>query len=625
MRILPSLLLLTCLFGSYLTGFSENIIFPPEAGVINVQEKYGAKGDGITDDTAAIQKLVEENKGTNHTLYFPNGTYLISDSVGIFNGQAHSRDRFLNFQGQSEAGVVLKLKDNCEGFGDVKIPKIMFSLFEGRGTGDAMHTYVRNMTVDVGQGNPGAVGLHFLANNTGAIYHVTVRSSDPAGAGYLGLDLRQHQQGPELIRYVTVIGFDRGVETQSTFSVVLEHLTLKNQREVGFAMTSGRITIRGLTSQNKVPVIIAGKDAQLGLVEGNFTGGDPAASAIVLETPKVYLRDLKQTGYGAMVETVTKEKIPGATLVEWVDGGGRGLFAKDIKSLRLPIKESPEVPWEQDFSKWQFVDYSQPDDTATLQKAIDDAAKAKKTTLFFAPGEHQYNITSPIRVHGSLNRILGMESIADVADPSGAFAGGKAVFIFDGLTSPVIVVERFFLLGGWKGPTKAVMFENKDGKTIVLQSLFHQGSTKNVSSSGEWFIDDVSPGRSGTLKVGRGEKVWARQYNPESFKENMIEVTGGQIWILGLKTEGRASHIIATDRARVELIGTVSYQSWDKQELDPPMFTIKDSAVSLSIGIYNSRYPFTTVVEETKSGQKKTLLPKDLANWHLGLYRSGTQ
>lgn len=103
----------------------------------------------------------------------------------------------------------------------------------------------------------------------------------------------------------------------------------------------------------------------------------------------------------------------------------------------------------------------------------------------------------------------------------------------------------------------------------------------------------------------------------------MIEVNGGQLWLLGLKTEGRATHLVAKGGAKVEIIGGTSYQSWDKQKLDPPMFKITDSTVSATLGVWSSRFPFSTIVEETSGGETKTLLPKELSNWHLGLYRSG--
>jgi len=89
---------------------AENIVFPADSGAVNVKEKYGAKGDGQTDDTAALTRAIEENKGQPGTLYFPNGTYLVSDMMNV-GGTPHSRDRFLVFQGQSQAGTIIRLKD----------------------------------------------------------------------------------------------------------------------------------------------------------------------------------------------------------------------------------------------------------------------------------------------------------------------------------------------------------------------------------------------------------------------------------------------------------------------------------------------------------------------------------
>lgn len=43
---------------------------------------FGAKGDGITDDTAAIQKAINAC-GEDDILYFPKGTYFVTDSLKI--------------------------------------------------------------------------------------------------------------------------------------------------------------------------------------------------------------------------------------------------------------------------------------------------------------------------------------------------------------------------------------------------------------------------------------------------------------------------------------------------------------------------------------------------------------
>lgn len=46
-------------------------------------QMYGAKGDGVTDDTEAIQNAIESGKFGK--IYFPAGTYLISDTLTLYS------------------------------------------------------------------------------------------------------------------------------------------------------------------------------------------------------------------------------------------------------------------------------------------------------------------------------------------------------------------------------------------------------------------------------------------------------------------------------------------------------------------------------------------------------------
>jgi hypothetical protein len=769
----------------------ENIVFPEDAGLVDVTKPpYGLKGDGRTDNTAALRRAFIENRGTGRTLYFPDGTYLLSDRVSISGDEpsrAHSPDRFLHIQGQSQEGAVIRLRDNSPGYDDPEKPKTFISLYEGQSTGDVMHSYVRNITVEIGAGNPGAAALRYLTNNTGAMYDVTVRSLDPERRGAIGLDLRQSQNGPGLIKRVTVDGFDHGIETANTFSLVFEHIAVTNQRKAGFMAGNSRLTIRDLRSRNGVPALVGSKHTHLTLVEAELVGDGSHEAAMVLASKKVFVRDVEVSGYAHTIRTRDGEFVDGP-LEEWYEGKAHSLFGAEPRTLRLPIEETPEIPWEQDLSKWvnvrdfgdfekvsgrppelppepdlervdggidfdwgrggpgegigedhwivqwtgelsvprdgEYTFYTRTDDGAclwvdgrrlvddwdthapteksglielearrrypirmmyfeagggavaqllwsgpgvakeiipagrlysvagaaepggltgryynkkvedksevkadtglALQRAIDKAAREGATTIYLpCAGRNDYVVRTPVRVHGSVNRIIGMERIVRIDGDSGHLGPGSVVFIFEDLDGP-IVVERFFNFlkyGGWHGLRDRYLFENRSDQTVVIRNIAHGACMLKKPHPGQtWFIEDVAT----HLRVGRGEKVWARQMNPESPERNMVEVDGGELWVLGMKTEGRATHIVARNDAKVELLGGVSYQSWKRQPLDPPMFIVSGGSVaSFTFGYYHWNLPFTTIVQETVGNETRTLSRKELANYHLPVYRAG--
>jgi hypothetical protein len=71
---------------------------PSDAGIISVKD-FGAKGDGVSDDTAAIQAAVTHAQVTGNTLFVPAGTYLVS-SVTVGSG--------LHIVGQHSSSSVFK-------------------------------------------------------------------------------------------------------------------------------------------------------------------------------------------------------------------------------------------------------------------------------------------------------------------------------------------------------------------------------------------------------------------------------------------------------------------------------------------------------------------------------------
>ncbi|NEQ88240.1 MAG: hypothetical protein F6K26_52360 [Moorea sp. SIO2I5] len=88
--------------------------------MVNVWD-YGAKGDDITDDTAAIRLAVQDNLTKHRTLLFPTGSYLVSDSIEWKN-QKGVFGAFLTWQGEGTDKTMTKLQDKAKDFGNPKQP-----------------------------------------------------------------------------------------------------------------------------------------------------------------------------------------------------------------------------------------------------------------------------------------------------------------------------------------------------------------------------------------------------------------------------------------------------------------------------------------------------------------------
>jgi hypothetical protein len=71
---------------AYAMGDEEFVV--PFASWANVKTAHGAAGDGVTDDTAAIQKELGALSPTNPTLYFPAGTYRITQTLTLAGQQS---------------------------------------------------------------------------------------------------------------------------------------------------------------------------------------------------------------------------------------------------------------------------------------------------------------------------------------------------------------------------------------------------------------------------------------------------------------------------------------------------------------------------------------------------------
>ena len=287
---------------------AESVVFPVVSGDVSVKEKYGAKDDGKTDDTAAFQMAMAMADGVRN-LYLPAGRYLLSDSIVVGGKRCQ-------WQGENEATTVLKLQDRAAGFDNVEQPKPFVSTFAAfrdpkAAMGQAFRNSLFNLTIDVGAGNPGAVALHDINNNQGTVRDVMPRSSVPQRVGKAGLALVTNWPGPAYIHRITIDGFDIGLwSANSQFSFVCEHLRLSGQSVVGIENIAQMLSIRKLVSSNLVPVLrTRGNAGFLMLLDAELNGGDSKAYAIeAVENSTLIVERLKTSGYGTAIRATSHGK-----------------------------------------------------------------------------------------------------------------------------------------------------------------------------------------------------------------------------------------------------------------------------------------------------------------------------
>ena len=300
LSILVSLSLITVALSTrknIFDGQPKNIVFPDDAGVLNVKD-FGVRGDGVTDDTAAIQALLNAHPNGQRIMYLPNGTYLVSGTITWPAGTSGKGNEYKNtiLQGQSEDGVIIKLKDRAAGFTIAAKPKSV--IFTGPAPAQRFGNSIRTLTVDTGNGNLGAIGIQFNASNQGSVRQVTIQSGD--GEGINGLDLNFADEiGPLLVKNVTVKGFQYGIRTGFRInSQTFENITLTNQREYGLYNTGQVVNIRSLKSDNAVTAIY-NAGGRITLLDSSLNGTGAAASKPALRSDyplDLLVRNLKTSG-----------------------------------------------------------------------------------------------------------------------------------------------------------------------------------------------------------------------------------------------------------------------------------------------------------------------------------------
>jgi hypothetical protein len=518
--------------GAVLTG---GILQFPAGFMLSVKD-YGAVGDGVTDDTAAIQAALADGRsnasseynGAPKGLYFPPGTYLVRNTIS-WNGCC------VTLQGAGPSASVIRLAPSSDGYGAATTTKAVISTPGGI---SSFRQNIWDIGFSIGEGNPGAVAIDYVSNNNGSIHDVSIVSED--GQGSAGISLTRHYPGPLMIKNVLIHGFQVGITTAAyEYGATIESLTLESQTVAGINNVQQTISIRGLKSTNTVPALVNNGGFAI-LVGARLMGGAHTTQAIQTNS-NVYLRSVSTTGYSATLQDTSTGSVKNiaGTIGEYISGAPMTLNGTaEPASLNLPVAETPSFE-DSNLGHWTTFVPNFYGDTSSLQAAFNGSA----STVYFPFGSYLSYNEAAITVPDTVRRIVGFSSVVN-GSTAGTNGGGIRFVVIGNSTQPLIIEQFGYGIKVEHHGTRPVVI--KDGNYSYL----------SYPGAGNLFLEDI---QSSQIAFQAGQSVWARQLDDEYSGTKITNA--GNLWVLGLKTEKSGVVINTTNGGQTELLGNLIYPS----------------------------------------------------------------
>jgi len=595
---------------------------PRDARVINVLD-FGATPNDNTDDTAAIQKAIVKALETQNRyafppfIFIPKGTYLLSDTLSSRVRQGGWSDGWLAgmiLMGESRSQTILKLKNNLPAFANASKPKpVIMTGSESDGNSNpsgsgnrAFRHSIYHLTIDVGTGNNGAVGIDYLANNRGAIEDVTINSSSTKGIA--GISMQRFGPGPALIKNVSINGFDYGMSMgHFEYHMTLEDISLKQQRVAGIENDANTLSVRALKSTNDVPALsVKSSHGFVVLTDSILNGGAKARKngVAVQSVGKLFVKNVNVSNYATAINDTSngKKNIKASVIREYTSFAPVSIVPSGKTSLNLRVKETPVYETTK-LSEWANAEKfgasasnQSNDDASGIQAAIDSG----KAVVYLPNGN--YSVGSTIILRKNLKKLIGMQSSIERKP---GFKG--PIFRLENGTSPFVILEHLYLSGDISHSSK---------RTLAIRHCDFSSYTNTSKGTGDLFVEDVI----GKISILHPQSVWARQLNTE-FQNPLLVNVGGKVWILGMKTEGPHTVLEVSKGSQTEILGGAFRPNQDAPA-NLPAVIIRNSKVSLAYRITGANGPdpfkYPLHIREEQAGTKKELTLAKLSSMGVG-------
>jgi len=416
---------------------------------------------------------------------------------------------------------------------------------------DTFDTYIHNLWIHIGVGNPKAIPLTYAPSNYGALRNILISSDD--GACVEGLNLGKQYTGPGFVKNVAIYGCAIGVSSSiPDHEMTLEYMTISGQTGFGVSNTNMRMQLRKalyVEPSTALTIFNTATKGNLTLMDSDIYANGAAAciqnsTTSGFPTSFIYAKNLSVHGSC----TTTINDYQSGTLVpttgditEYWSGTAQSLFdsGSSAHSLTTPATQETPQPTDPALSTWCALG----SDITTWQATINGCAS---TTVYTPPAQYggsgQVNITIP----DSINHFQGFNAM----DTPGATY--HIIFTVAGVSTTPLIFE------GCPQAQCGIIHTGTRTVTIVDDNTYYYNSSPGA---GNVFVEDAILGGS-TLGVGdssvifqASQNVWARAWNQEQPTAQKIICLGGTIWVNGIKTEHNGTNFVLKSGCQVNIYG----------------------------------------------------------------------
>ncbi len=621
-------------------NIDTNIVYPAPAlvqnggRVINLRTPPSgitpAVGDGTTDDTASFQDAYDfiknafvsaqaagQNPLPSYIIYVPNGTYRVTSTI-IYRGTTDAAMNGIRFIGQSRAGTLVKLDSFLPAFQSPTAPASVLAYQfpvplsgaasnpPSKSNNIATSNQCENLTINTGSGNPGAAGIYFQGANSARMSNVTVTAGD--GNGYCGVWLETGSVQAYL-KDITINGYNYAISSiaNGENDTAWEHVSINNPTVAAIYMHGGGLSMRDLDLSQAtlhVPAVqYANTGSSVVLLDSHLNGGSSGSAAIILVDSlgreDLVIRNVFTSGYAVDVQDRGTATVTGPYISEYVRYPVVTLFpVPDQHTFALPVQDTPNAFYDANFNNWVNAnDYGAKgdgttDDTTAIQAAFNAAATYNRAIVYF-PSLH-YKVTKTITIPIQVQRVDFMFCNID---------GG--IFSVNAATS-----HPLSLLNSGSG----IGFNLNAARTVAME-LCAGGINNQQTAPVTTFIESCTNCGAGGQFCTAGQTVWARSINSElSNGISDIQCNGGLLWIMGYKTENKASIPIDSEHGYTEVLGGYinttepTYATGASVATYAPEMLRNNNASLCYTGFtnYNGKTKIPTAISETQNGTTMT-------------------